>query len=125
MRPMTDYDRVPYPCHAYADTHPDHLHAMGRLHGMTPAPTDRCRVLEVEPLERLVFSWEGGAVENVGYGSLLRTRVTMTLAEVAGGTRLRVVHEGFDLPSNATAYDNMSKGWQVVVGRLQGVVSDV
>jgi uncharacterized protein YndB with AHSA1/START domain len=85
----------------------------------------RCRVLEVEPEARLVFSWDGGADDNIGYGSRLRTRVTMTLTVVAGGTRLQVRHEGFALPRNATAYENMNKGWQTVVGRLSAVVSDV
>ena len=41
------YDVVPYPGFSYPDTHPDHLAAMAILHGLAPAPVDRCRVLEV------------------------------------------------------------------------------
>jgi methyltransferase-like protein len=41
------YDVVPYPGFAYPDTHPDHLAAMAILHGLAPAPVERCRVLEV------------------------------------------------------------------------------
>src|SRR5262249_49411874 len=41
------YDAVAYPGFAYAQTHPDRLWTVGTLFGMTPAPVDRCRVLEV------------------------------------------------------------------------------
>jgi SAM-dependent methyltransferase len=41
------YDRVAYPCFAYPDTHPDRLAVMGMLHGLEPAPVERCRVLEI------------------------------------------------------------------------------
>lgn len=43
----TSYDQVPYPCNAYAQTHPDHLAVLARLHGLNPAPPERCRVLEI------------------------------------------------------------------------------
>ncbi len=43
----TIYDEFPYPGSAFADTHPDRLATMGTLFGMTPAPVDRCRVLEL------------------------------------------------------------------------------
>lgn len=43
----TPYDQVPYPCNAYAQTHPDHLAVLARLHGLNPAPPERCRVLEI------------------------------------------------------------------------------
>jgi SAM-dependent methyltransferase len=41
------YDRVAYPCFAYPDTHPDRLAVMAMLHGLSPAPVERCRVLEI------------------------------------------------------------------------------
>jgi SAM-dependent methyltransferase/methyltransferase-like protein len=41
------YDRVAYPCFAYPDTHPDRLATMALLHGLEPAPVERCRVLEI------------------------------------------------------------------------------
>ncbi len=44
---MTDYDEVRYPCHAYAHTHPGHLYVLAQLHGMTPVPLEKCRVLEI------------------------------------------------------------------------------
>jgi SAM-dependent methyltransferase len=43
----TSYDRVPYPGHAYSQTHPDRLATVASLHGMQPAPIVHCRVLEI------------------------------------------------------------------------------
>ncbi len=41
------FDAFAYPSFPYPDTHPGHLAAMAILHGLSPAPVDRCRVLEV------------------------------------------------------------------------------
>lgn len=85
--------------------------------------TIRCEVLEVLPGERLSYAWRGGDAGNVGYGSVLDTIVTFTLTRIAGGTRLRVVHAGFDLPRNETAFTNMGEGWKKVVRRLDDAIS--
>jgi uncharacterized protein YndB with AHSA1/START domain len=87
--------------------------------------TIQCEVLEVVPHERLVYSWKGGDESDVGYGAPLATIVTFVLAEVAGGTRLTLVHSGFELPKNQSAYDTMSGGWKKVVGRLGEALRDV
>jgi uncharacterized protein YndB with AHSA1/START domain len=86
--------------------------------------TIHCRVLEVRPNERLAYAWKGGHERNVGYGSQLDTVVTWTLARVEGGTRLRLVHSGFVLPRNETAYKNMSEGWKKVVQNLGSTVNE-
>lgn len=44
---MTAYDAVRYPGHPHPVTHPDRLAAIAAVFGMTPAPVERCRVLEV------------------------------------------------------------------------------
>ncbi len=44
---MTAYDEFLYPGHPYAQTHPDRLATIATLFGMTPAPIERCRVLEI------------------------------------------------------------------------------
>jgi uncharacterized protein YndB with AHSA1/START domain len=80
--------------------------------------TIQCEVLEVVPNERFVYSWKGGHESNAGYGSRLDTIVTFTLDKAEGGTRLRLVHSGFDLPRNDTAYRSMSGGWTQVVSRI-------
>jgi uncharacterized protein YndB with AHSA1/START domain len=77
--------------------------------------TIHCEVLEVKPNERLAYSWKGGDEANSGYGSRLDTVVTLTLARVEAGTRLRVVHSGFVLPRNDTAFKNMSGGWKKIM----------
>jgi uncharacterized protein YndB with AHSA1/START domain len=84
----------------------------------------RCRVLEAVPNERLVYAWKGGDEANVGYGSRLDTVVTWTLARVEAGTRLRVVHSGFVLPKNETAFKGMSEGWKGVVGRIDAITTE-
>jgi uncharacterized protein YndB with AHSA1/START domain len=88
----------------------------------TPAgPWDgviRCEVLEVIRDQRFSFSWKGGDESNTQYGSRLDTTVTLSLAKVDSGTKLRLVHSGFVMPKNETAFRNMSGGWQKVVGRI-------
>jgi methyltransferase-like protein len=41
------YDAVTYPALCYPATHPDHLAVMATLHGLSPAPVEQCRVLEI------------------------------------------------------------------------------
>jgi SAM-dependent methyltransferase len=41
------YDAVDYPGHAFADTHPSRIAAVGILHGMQPPELENCRVLEL------------------------------------------------------------------------------
>jgi SAM-dependent methyltransferase len=41
------YDQVRYPGHAYQRAHPDPMAVAAILFGMTPAPVERCRVLEI------------------------------------------------------------------------------
>ncbi|HEX3666109.1 MAG TPA: SRPBCC domain-containing protein [Rhizomicrobium sp.] len=81
----------------------------------------RCEVLEVVPEQRLVYAWRGGHETNAGYGARLDTIVTFTLAKDDKGTRLRVIHSGFELPRNETAYRNMSGGWKKVIHDLGDV----
>jgi uncharacterized protein YndB with AHSA1/START domain len=83
----------------------------------------RCQVLEVTPNERLVYTWNSGHEGNVGYGAALDTVVTWTLSKAENGTRLRLVHSGFVLPKNETAFTSMSDGWKKVVGRI-GAIAD-
>ena len=44
---MTAYDAIQYPSYTHAQTHPDQLAVKAMLFGMTPAPVERCRVLEL------------------------------------------------------------------------------
>jgi uncharacterized protein YndB with AHSA1/START domain len=80
-----------------------------------------CQVLEVVPNRRLVYAWKGGHESNTGYGARLDTVVTWSLTPVEAGTRLRLVHSGFVMPKNDTAYQNMSGGWVKVVKNLVAI----
>ena len=84
----------------------------------------RCQVLEAVANERLVYAWQGGHDRNVGYGSRLDTVVTLTLSRVESGTRLRLVHSGFVLPRNDTAFTNMGDGWKRVVRDIDTIAAE-
>ncbi len=84
----------------------------------------RCQVLEAIPNERLVYSWKSGHQGNVGYGSALDTKVTFTLARVAEGTRVRLVHSGFVLPTNATAIKNLGEGWSKCAEDIEKIAGE-
>jgi tRNA G46 methylase TrmB len=44
---MNKYDEVFYPTHSFPQTHPDRLATIATLLGMTPAPVQACRYLEL------------------------------------------------------------------------------
>ncbi len=83
-----------------------------------------CQVLEVIPNQRLAYAWRGGHEANVGYGSRLDTVVTFVLSAVETGTRLRLVHSGFVLPKNETAFKGMSEGWTKVVQTINAIAAE-
>ena len=84
----------------------------------------RCEVLDVRENERFSYAWKGGDTANVGYGSPLDTMVTFTLTRVDGGTRLRLIHAGFVLPKNETAFTGMSEGWANVIRTIEGLAAE-
>ncbi|MDB5824285.1 MAG: ATPase [Herminiimonas sp.] len=77
-----------------------------------------CEVLEVVVNQRLAYIWKGGHPGNIGYGSMLDTIVTWSLARVDGGTRLRLVHSGFVTPKNDSALKSMGEAWKKVVHKV-------
>ena len=83
-----------------------------------------CEVLEVMANQRLAYAWKGGHEGNVGYGSRLETVVTFTLSRVENGTRLRLVHSGFVLPKNDTAFTNMGEGWKKIVRNVGTIAAE-
>jgi uncharacterized protein YndB with AHSA1/START domain len=84
----------------------------------------RCEVLEVRPLEKLVYSWQGGSADSPAYAAL-DSVVTWTLQAVDGGTRLRLVHSGFRSPQNDFAFGAMSGGWARIVQGLRSVAAQL
>lgn len=47
MNTLESYDQVPYEGYAVAESHPDRLAIIAALFGLSPAPADDCRVLEL------------------------------------------------------------------------------
>jgi uncharacterized protein YndB with AHSA1/START domain len=86
--------------------------------------TIRCEVLEAEPGRRLVHTWVGGHESNTEYGAPLDTVVTWTLTPHDGGTRIRLVHSGFKMPRNDTAFRRMSEGWPKVVETVGAIAGE-
>ncbi|SDJ74500.1 SRPBCC family protein [Nonomuraea jiangxiensis] len=70
--------------------------------GRGPVP---CEVLEVEPYERLVYTFNG------------TWTLTWSLVAEGKGTRLLLEHSGFDLddPGDLSAFDRMGRGWRSTV----------
>lgn len=82
-----------------------------------------CEVLEIVENRHLVYSWKGGSKTSDSFASL-DTVVTWTLLPVDAGTRLTMMHAGFELPRNQGAYDAMSPGWGQVLQRLEQAVAE-
>jgi uncharacterized protein YndB with AHSA1/START domain len=82
----------------------------------TPIPgagfdgTVHCEVLAIEPERLLRIAWRGGTVD---------TTVTWTLVPEGTGTRLFLVHDGFDPddPVDQMARRTMGSGWRSNVMR--------
>jgi uncharacterized protein YndB with AHSA1/START domain len=86
--------------------------------------TVHCEVLVVEPHRLLRYSWRGGSDNIKEYGALLDTVATWTLTPTAaGGTHLRLDHDGFPLES--FAFTAMNKGWRgKVAERITQVLAE-
>jgi uncharacterized protein YndB with AHSA1/START domain len=85
----------------------------------------RCEVLEVVPNQRLVYTWRSGYETDAGYVSRLETVVTWTLAKNDGGTRLRLVHSGFEMPKNVAVFQNITEGWPKVIGKMMLIAEEL
>jgi uncharacterized protein YndB with AHSA1/START domain len=83
-----------------------------------------CEVLACEPPRLLRYSWCGGSDVDPAKGSRLDTEVTWTLTPVAGGTHVRMEHDGFMLQKDGFAYQAMQPGWGRVLDRIAGLVAE-
>ena len=66
-----------------------------------------CKVLEIIPYEKLVYSWDFGP----GNGVLNKSEVNWTLTEKNNGTQLLLVHRGFSGSEMLPIFGAMDKGW--------------
>jgi len=72
-----------------------------------------CRVMEVEPHRKLVYTWVSGELESV---------VTWTLTPTGRGTRLRMEQSGFG-PDQPRYYGGARAGWPVFFDNLEQVLA--
>jgi uncharacterized protein YndB with AHSA1/START domain len=72
--------------------------------------TVNCRVLEIEPHQKLSYAWVVGDME-------LDTVVTFTLSPAPSGTRLSIVQSGFK-PHQKQAFGGARYGWNMMGEKL-------
>jgi uncharacterized protein YndB with AHSA1/START domain len=77
----------------------------------------RGRYLELEPPNRLVFSWGVAGSDVLPAGS---STVEVCLTEEAAGTRVEIFHSGLPLDER----DKHGQGWRHFLGRLASSVED-
>jgi uncharacterized protein YndB with AHSA1/START domain len=67
-----------------------------------------CRILDIDPLKKLVYSWKIRRGED---RLMLDSTVTWFLIPKKGGTELILEHTGFDEWKNELLLQAMNKGW--------------
>jgi len=77
--------------------------------------TVSCRMLEIEPLEKLSYAWSVPFLDTV---------VTFTLTPIASGTRLTLVQSGFQRDQKQ-AFGGARYGWKRMGGRLVELLARV
>ncbi|MCM4171113.1 SRPBCC domain-containing protein [Arenibacter sp. TNZ] len=78
-----------------------------------------CKVLEIVPLKKLLYSWNGGTSKN---NLSLETIVEWTLEPKENGTELRLIHSGFKNENQAirtAMFDGWDKNIQKMVNHLK------
>jgi uncharacterized protein YndB with AHSA1/START domain len=84
-----------------------------------------CEVLECDPPRKLAYTWVGGSSNNSDYGTALDSVLTITLAAAEGGTKFKLVHDGFRSPQNDFGFTAMSSGWGSLVKRIDALLSEI
>jgi uncharacterized protein YndB with AHSA1/START domain len=68
-----------------------------------------CKVLEMVPNKKLVYSWKGGPSKD---RMTMDSIVEWTLTEKNDGTELQLVHNGFQNIDKLPIYNAMNEGWR-------------
>jgi len=71
-----------------------------------------CKVLVIEPITRLSYTWGSMGMESV---------VAWTLTPTESGTHVRMEQSGFG-PDQDAAYKGANYGWQRFIGNMERVV---
>lgn len=84
-----------------------------------------CTVTTFDPPRRLAYTWVGGSSTPGATAPTLDSTVTWTLEPVPGGTRIRMVHDGFRSPHNDMGFAAMSQGWGTVIQRIGAIAGEI
>lgn len=103
-QPLTEYDKVLYPGHTRIQTHPDRLATIATLLGLTPAPVEHCRVLELgcgngSNLGPIAFSLPESECVGVDVASI-PVAFAREMARELGMTRLRFIQADIREPGD-------------------------
>lgn len=85
---------------------------------MGPWGKQPCEVLAVEPERRISYRFAETSINTI---------ITWELAPEGTGTRLTLIHQGFDLdsPLGRRAYNGMKSGWPEVLDGMAPVLDDL
>jgi len=73
-----------------------------------------CKVLEIIPFQKLIYSWKGGS----GNGVIsLDTVVEWTLEDYQNGSKLLLKHSGFK-ENNFAIFSGMTDGWKQNIKKM-------
>lgn len=78
-----------------------------------------CKVLEIIPCKKLIYTWKGGPGNEV---ITLDTLVVWSLQPKDNGTELRLVHSGFR-DENISIFSGMDKGWFENIKKITGLLN--
>jgi uncharacterized protein YndB with AHSA1/START domain len=78
--------------------------------------TVHCRMLDIEPLRKISYTW--------AVGDMLNTVVTFTLKPTATGTQLLLVQSGF-APEQKQNFGGARYGWRMMGARLFEVLGSM
>lgn len=79
-----------------------------------------CKVLEIIPYKKLVYSWKGGP----GDGEMtMDSIVEWTLQEKDNGTELNLVHSGTEVFDKLPIFNAMKEGWIKNVQKIYGFLN--
>jgi len=73
-----------------------------------------CKVLEIVPFQKLIYSWKGGSGNDV---FSLDTVVEWTLEEYKNGSKLLLKHSGFK-ETNLAIFTGMTDGWKQNIQKM-------
>ncbi len=81
-----------------------------------------CKVLEIIPFKKLVYSWKGGPGDSVAF--TLDSIVTWILKPTEIGCELMLEHSGFR-DENINAYTMMDIGWGKNIAKIEELLNTV